>query len=802
VTRRLVLAIALLVLVAAAPGVAGGQTNWLDPALGGKPVVVDLGPGKDTAAALVVQPDGRTIVVGTSNSAQEGDGNSDMAVLRFGRDGALDPTFGAGGKVFLDNMHGVEEGKAVALQADGKIVVAGTARVWNGAQELPQMAVARLDQNGRLDPAFNGGKLMILRHEMAMSSASAVTLQPDGKIVAAGSANVLYDVGRHLSDVAVLRLTTVGSPDLSFGDAGLATSGSGYDQDDSARFVAVRPDGRIVTAGTMSTSSFSGPPPTYQLLAQYTSTGVPDAAFGRDGIAINPGGNTLQAVLRPDGTVVTAGAADVTRTGRWLTRSMAVTAYRVDGSLDTRFGVGGKTVTDAPPSFRDGTGFAGGASAGESIALDARGRLVVAGTAYGFGNGDAAAVRYNSAGGLDSAFGRAGWMMTDVASGDEQFTAVGLLPGGGIFAAGTTVHGDSQDIIFAIYPSRDRAATADGWGWNQLAQVGDGTTVDRPAAVLVAGPAGAASVAGGALHSLSLGDNGTVSAWGWNGFGQVGDGTAENRPRPVPVAGLTDVASIAAGYYHSLAVVGGTVKAWGWNTLGQLGDGTTLDRHSPVPVAGLTGVVAVSAGALHSLALRDDGTVWAWGWNGVGQLGDGTVTDRRQPVLVPGLTNIVAIAAGAYHSLALSSDGIVWAWGWNALGQLGNGSTVDRHVPVEDLNRGVVSIAAGGAHSLALNSEGAVWGWGYNGYGQVGDGSVVTRLSPVRLSGLPESNSIAGGLFHSMAITTQARVESWGWNGAGQLGDGTLTDRHAPVPVGLPSEAIAAGAYHSLATGG
>jgi hypothetical protein len=241
----------------------------------------------------------------------------------------------------------------------------------------------------------------------------------------------------------------------------------------------------------------------------------------------------------------------------------------------------------------------------------------------------------------------------------------------------------------------------EGWGWNIVGAVGDGTTTDRHAPVPVNGLTNVVSVAGGVYHSIALRRDGTVWSWGWNGVGQLGDGTTVDRYSPAAVAGLTDVSSVAAGYYHNIAVQNGSIYLWGWNVVGQLGTGDYLDRHVPVPSMRISGMVRVAAGAYHTLALEGDGTINAWGWNGVGQLGDGTTVDRNLPVFL-GIGHVVEIAAGAFHSMLLKDDGTTQAWGWNGAGQLGDGTTVDRHVPtVIPGAAGAMTIGAGAYHSLA-----------------------------------------------------------------------------------------------------
>jgi len=162
-------------------------------------------------------------------------------------------------------------------------------------------------------------------------------------------------------------------------------------------------------------------------------------------------------------------------------------------------------------------------------------------------------------------------------------------------------------IAASLLALRTQSACADSavaWGLNAFGQVGNGTTTDSNAPVVVKGLSSGVSFAiGGEYHSLAVKDSG-VYAWGYNAFGQLGDGTTTNRLTPVAIGGLSSAATIAAGGYHNLALQNGGVYAWGWNVYGQLGDGTTTDRHTPVAVNGLTsGVTAVVGGVDHSLAV-------------------------------------------------------------------------------------------------------------------------------------------------------------------------------------------------------
>lgn len=153
------------------------------------------------------------------------------------------------------------------------------------------------------------------------------------------------------------------------------------------------------------------------------------------------------------------------------------------------------------------------------------------------------------------------------------------------------------------------------------------------------GTAIVAKIAGGGSHAIALKMDGTVWAWGGDWDGQLGNGgiTYDRYTTPVQASGLTGVTAIAGGALHSIALKNdGTVWVWGKNDGGQLGDGTIINRTTPVQVSGLTGMTAIAGGGSYSIALKSDGTVWAWGNNFYGQLGDGTTSARYTPVQVKG----------------------------------------------------------------------------------------------------------------------------------------------------------------------
>ena len=137
------------------------------------------------------------------------------------------------------------------------------------------------------------------------------------------------------------------------------------------------------------------------------------------------------------------------------------------------------------------------------------------------------------------------------------------------------------------------------WGYNEFGQLGDGTITDSPLPVGVAGlPSSVRAVTTGGNFSCALMTDGGVTCWGLNAAGQLGDGTYIDRPAPVDVAGLAGgVSAIAAGFYHVCGITkDGGVTCWGGNESGQLGIGTTSDSPTMTGVKNADGTPLIAAG--------------------------------------------------------------------------------------------------------------------------------------------------------------------------------------------------------------
>lgn len=347
------------------------------------------------------------------------------------------------------------------------------------------------------------------------------------------------------------------------------------------------------------------------------------------------------------------------------------------------------------------------------------------------------------------------------------------------------------------------------WGFNFLAQLGDGTRRDRVLPVTVQNLAlHVRSLAAGQDHSCAVLDNGAVRCWGMNVSGQLGDGGVELGLGPVTPIGLdSGIVALAAGADHTCALTEqGGVLCWGANYAGQLGDGSGQDRRVPTAVAGLaSGVRAIAAGQRHSCAVLNSGEVRCWGFNFAGQLGDGSTQDRLSPVAVAGLGDAVAVAGGERFSCALRSAGGVSCWGANNNSQLGGGSDEsDQLLPIatQGLPGPASALDVGSEHGCALVS-GQVYCWGRNDVGQLGDDSPIRRHQAVPVQGLTASiTALAIGDHHGCARSAEAGLQCWGLNLSGQLGDGSTTQSFVPVAtsgLAMPVAALDLGQEHSCA---
>ncbi len=253
-------------------------------------VVTNLTPGDDYAWALAIQADQKIVIAGGAGGA-----GGRFVMVRYDTDGTLDGTFSGDGKVLTDFTAKYDYIDAIAIQVDGRIVVAGSTNYYGST---PRFALARYGTDGALDATFSGDGKLTTNFPEGYAWAFGVAIQDDDRIVAAGQAG---------SKVALTRYQSNGGLDASFSGDGRVTTNltTGVDYADE---VMIQEDGKIVAVGS---ANYFGPDSRFAI-ARYDAGGTLDDTFSADGkVLTNPSSKidwALGAVLQPsDGKIVIAG---------------------------------------------------------------------------------------------------------------------------------------------------------------------------------------------------------------------------------------------------------------------------------------------------------------------------------------------------------------------------------------------------------------------------------------------------------------------------------------------------------------
>jgi alpha-tubulin suppressor-like RCC1 family protein len=327
------------------------------------------------------------------------------------------------------------------------------------------------------------------------------------------------------------------------------------------------------------------------------------------------------------------------------------------------------------------------------------------------------------------------------------------------------------------------------WGWNELGQLGIGTTsVSEPHPVRVNSGGRWRDIQSGAAHTCAINRSGRVFCWGTNFRGELGDGTKTQRTSPTAVSSTLTFTQLSTGRSHSCAVTdGGLAYCWGDGDRGQLGDGTRTLRTRPVKVLGDLRFRHVRAGWEHTCGVTTTDEAFCWGRNQYGQLGTGNDLSRSKPTRVAGNRKFRLIRTGDFHTCALTPAGKAFCWGQNSFGEVGNGTSFnERWTPTAVVNGAdFKSLGLGSRFTCGVRTGGRAWCWGANYAGQLGDGTRDLRTTPTAVSGGLAWGRVNSGITgeHACGLTTAGAVYCWGDNGRGELGDGTTERRNVPTPV-------------------
>lgn len=294
--------------------------------------------------SLTLQSNGRALIFGTAGAYSETIGY----VVRLLPDGKLDASFGKEGRVLLDLTPGSDVVNALAIQPDGKIVLAVTSqRDSFHTQEL----LLRLDSNGVLDPTFGKAGMVFV----GLGEFRSIIALPDNRVLLAGTN---FSIGSDYGALWFRRYLSDGGADRSFGDNGLVTVDIKSSLSVHIEGALRQRDGKVVVAGYVNTESMG-----YQTLTtRINPDGSLDDTFNNGVpvvISFPDFSRSYGVAIQPDNKILTAG----TTGGNFM-----LMRFLSDGVLDMEFGSQGKVVTD-----NEGTDIA------REVAVQTDGKIVMSG---------------------------------------------------------------------------------------------------------------------------------------------------------------------------------------------------------------------------------------------------------------------------------------------------------------------------------------------------------------------------------------------------------------------------------------
>jgi uncharacterized delta-60 repeat protein len=404
-------------------GDSGGGSSMLDSTFGdGGKVTTTIGGVADVATALAIQSDGKLVAAGYAWISTR----YEFALVRYNSDGSLDTTFNTTGAVTTPIGTIDDFASALAIQPDGKLVAGGNSD--NGTQYV--FALVRYNPDGSLDTTFNATGIVTTAIGVNIDQLNAIAIQTDGKLVAAGFASIGAQ-----SEFALVRYNNDGSLDTTFNSTGIVTTAIGGAAFNLAYALAIQPDGKLVAAGTSLNNA-----QTAFALVRYNTDGSVDAGFGTGGSVTtsirNFDDRALALVIQSDDKLVAAGHSWTSSTATQST--FAVVRYNPDGSLDTTFNTTGIVTTAISTGYDEAY----------AIAIQPSGKLVAAGTSNSGPIGEFALVRYKTNGRLDPTFDNTGIVTTAIGTSFDWAYALAIQADGKLVAAGTAQ--TSGGIEFAL----------------------------------------------------------------------------------------------------------------------------------------------------------------------------------------------------------------------------------------------------------------------------------------------------------------------------------------------------------------
>ena len=422
-------ALALAIVAALAISMAAqAAIGDLDPTFGaGGKVTTFIGSSNSVANAVAVQSDGKIVVAGVP------------LLTRYNSDGSLDTTFGTNGIV---TNSGIDQGKDVVIQPDGKILVTGET-----CRNCVTFAVARFNSNGSLDTSFGTSGIagrpscnMPFGNLCSFDNVHSIAIQLDGKILVAGEVSSSQE---NYSWFQVVRYNSDGSPD-------------GIREFDIRRYdyltaLIIEPNGKILLAG----NTYENETPDYRLAFMRLNPDLTfDSTLGGNGTLVTDFGDVgfddYSIALQFDGKMVAVGQLSCTISASCPTQGykFAFARFNTNGSVDTTFGTNG-VITNNFSLMDDFTN--PGTLQLKNIILQPDGKLIVGLDTFDGSHYHFLLTRFNSNGSPDTTFGTNGEITTAFGNFDDHLHAIVLQPDSKIIAAGSTSNGTNTGIALARY---------------------------------------------------------------------------------------------------------------------------------------------------------------------------------------------------------------------------------------------------------------------------------------------------------------------------------------------------------------
>jgi uncharacterized delta-60 repeat protein len=379
--------------------------------------VVPAAPERwESVQGIAIQSDEKIVAAGYS--AVPSTSNYDFAVTRYNTNGTLDATFSGDG-MLITNFGAKDKANDVAVQSNGKIVVAG----YKCVGDICDLALARYNPNGKLDVTFSGDGKQVTDFGGGDNGANALAIQSNGKIIVAGWMWNGTD-----SDFAIYRYNVNGTLDATFSGDGKVRFGFGAGRQDYATDLVIQSNGKIVVAGDTGDANDNN----YNFaIARLNPNGSLDATFSADGRQTANFGSeeyVYGVALQADGKIVLAGEKNTPTVD-----SSALARFTTDGSLDATFSGTGKKVFSIVP---------GANSRASDLSVQADGKIVV----MGFTEGDISLTRLNGGGSFDTSLSGDGKLTLDFGA-YELGTSLAIQPSDGRYLlGGYTLDGSQYDF--------------------------------------------------------------------------------------------------------------------------------------------------------------------------------------------------------------------------------------------------------------------------------------------------------------------------------------------------------------------